>query len=42
MGQNFGRVVAITETEITLTEIVPDGQGGWREQPASVKLRADR
>jgi len=42
MGQNFGRIVAITETEIMLTEIVPDGQGGWREQPASVKLRADR
>jgi len=42
MGQNYGRIESITETEITLIEIVPDGQGGWREQPASVKLRADR
>jgi len=42
MGQNFGQIVAISETEIILTEIVPDGQGGWREQPASLKLRADR
>lgn len=38
MGQNFGRITRITETEIRLVEIVPDGFGGWMERPAAVAL----
>jgi type IV pilus assembly protein PilP len=38
MGQNYGKIVAITETKIELREIVPDGRGGWNEQPNTVKL----
>jgi type IV pilus assembly protein PilP len=36
MGQNFGKIVKITETEIALDEIVPDGFGGFKEQPATL------
>ena len=38
MGQNYGKVVKITEHEVDLTEIVPDGFGGWEERPASISL----
>ncbi len=38
LGQNFGRITRITETEISLVEIVPDGFGGWMERPASLAL----
>lgn len=38
MGQNFGRVHSISETEIGLTETVADGFGGWVSRPASVAL----
>jgi len=37
-GQNHGRIKEITEYEIALTEIVPDGLGGWMERPASLAL----
>lgn len=36
MGQNFGKIVKITETEIALDEIVPDGFGGFKEQPTTL------
>lgn len=38
MGQNFGKITKITETEIVLTEIVPDGLGGWMQRPAELAL----
>lgn len=38
MGQNFGQVKSIAETEIALTEIVPDGFGGWVSRPAVLAL----
>jgi len=38
MGQNYGEVVAISETEISLLELVPDGFGGWTQRPASLTL----
>ena len=40
MGQNFGKITRISESEISLDEIVPDGFGGFKEQPAS--LAADQ
>ena len=38
MGQNDGRIMAITENRITLVELVSDGAGGWIERDASVAL----
>ncbi len=38
MGQNHGRITRITETEVDLIEIVPDGLGGWMERKAKVAL----
>lgn len=40
LGQNYGRIVSITETEIRLLEIVPGG-GGYVERPASIVLSDD-
>lgn len=38
LGQNHGKIKRITEFEIDVTEIVPDGLGGWMERPASLAL----
>lgn len=39
MGQNFGRVVRITETEVALREIVQDAAGEWTERNATLQLQ---
>lgn len=39
LGQNYGRVTKISETEITLREIVQDGVGEWIERPAALQLQ---
>lgn len=38
MGQNFGRITSITESEIALVEVIPDGLGGYIERPTSIGL----
>lgn len=38
LGQNHGKIVQITESELELTEIVPDGLGGWMERQAALAL----
>jgi len=38
MGLNYGRVDAVSESEITLTEIVPDGFGGWTKRSARLSV----
>jgi len=39
MGQNFGIVTAVSETVITLKEVVQDpANGGWSERSASLQL----
>lgn len=38
LGQNYGTVIRISESEVTINEIVPDGFGGWVERPASLAL----
>lgn len=38
LGRNHGRVVAITESQVDLVEIVPSGTGGWTERPQSLTL----
>ena len=42
MGRNYGEVMEIGETSVTLEEIVPDGQGGWRKQTTVVKSQSGR
>ncbi|MFW6021275.1 MAG: pilus assembly protein PilP [Guyparkeria sp.] len=42
MGRNYGEVMEIGETSVTLEEIVPDGQGGWRKQTTVVKSQGGR
>ena len=38
MGQNEGRIIEITETDIRLVEIIPDGIGGYIERDASIAI----
>lgn len=39
LGQNYGKVTKITETEVTLREIVQDAAGEWIERPAALQLQ---
>jgi len=39
LGQNFGRIMKITETEVQLREVVQDSSGDWIERPASLQLQ---
>lgn len=39
LGQNYGRVMKISETEITLREIVQDAVGEWVERPTTLQLQ---
>ncbi len=39
LGLNYGRVTRITETEVTLREIVQDAVGEWIERPATLQLQ---
>ena len=39
LGKNYGRVVRITETELTLREVVQDAMGDWVERSASLQLQ---
>ena len=38
MGQNYGRIVAISDSQIQLVEIISDGLGGYLERPAAIGL----
>jgi type IV pilus assembly protein PilP len=42
LGQNYGRVVAVTDSEIRLVEIISDGLGGYLERPAKIALAAGK
>lgn len=39
LGQNYGRVMKIAETEVTLREIVQDAAGEWIERTATLQLQ---
>jgi len=39
VGQNFGLVTRIAETEVQITEIVQDAAGEWVERPAKLELQ---
>ncbi len=39
LGQNYGRVLRISETDISLREIVQDAAGEWTERPVTLQLQ---
>ncbi len=39
LGQNYGRVIKIAETEVTLREIVQDAAGEWIERETTLQLQ---
>lgn len=41
MGQNYGEIVNIDESQIEVSEWVSDGLGGWTKRKASIALREE-
>ena len=39
LGQNYGRIMRISETDISLREIVQDAAGEWIERPVTLQLQ---
>lgn len=39
LGQNYGRITKIAETEVSLREIVQDAAGEWIERPTALQLQ---
>ena len=39
LGQNYGRITQIDETQIALREIVQDAAGEWIERPGVLQLQ---
>jgi len=39
MGQNFGVVVDVSESEITLRELIQDSAGDWVERTSTLLLQ---
>lgn len=42
LGQNYGKVIRITETQVVLREIVQDALGEWTERTVLLQLQEDR
>ena len=40
VGQNDGKITAISSSKIDVREIIPDGLGGYIERPAGIALNA--
>ena len=38
MGKNYGKILSITEHQVDILEIVPNGQGAYMERPATIAL----
>lgn len=38
MGQNYGKIIGISEIEVQLEEIIPDGFGGYMKRDAAIAL----
>jgi type IV pilus assembly protein PilP len=39
LGRNDGKIVSISDSQVDVIEIVPDGEGGWLERPRSISLK---
>jgi len=40
LGRNDGRVVAVSDSQVDVVEIVSDGEGAWLERPRTIPLKA--
>lgn len=38
LGRSYGKIIGITQSEVKITELVPDGLGGWGKHAASLTL----
>jgi len=38
IGQDYGKIIRVTETEIVIQETVPDGLGGWVRRQATLSV----
>ena len=38
LGQNFGQIIEVTDTEIKIKETIQDGSGDWSERMSSLQL----
>ena len=38
IGQNYGKIVQVSESRVDLSEIIPDGFGGWKKRATSIAL----
>jgi type IV pilus assembly protein PilP len=38
VGQNDGKIVQITQSKISVSEVIPDGLGGYMERAAAISL----
>jgi len=39
LGQNYGKITKISETDVSLREIVQDAAGEWTERPSALQLQ---
>lgn len=39
LGQNYGKIVKITEADMSIREVVQDGSGEWTERISSIQLQ---
>jgi type IV pilus assembly protein PilP len=39
IGRNHGRIEYISNTQMSIKEIVPSGNGGWVERPQTLTLQ---
>jgi type IV pilus assembly protein PilP len=39
MGQNFGVITAIDESQISLKELIQEGSGEWVERASALQLQ---
>lgn len=37
-GENDGKIISVEETKISISELIPDGQGAWIDRDASLTL----
>jgi len=38
LGQNYGKITAVKDTQIKLVELVPANEGGWRERETTLAI----
>ncbi len=41
-GENDGKIIGVSETTISISELIPDGLGAWVDRPASLNLGNER